>query len=180
MLRRQVQKGLDDPATRVLAGAIVAGNFDSMIDPRSKAAVPVVPFHGRWYRGARSWADAQSTCRMRDYVCEVNAIWNFVVLNLRYTQDQAGEDTYQTLRASLEAGAGDCDDMTVAFATLLKAVGFESVIARIISLEGRSWDHVYPVVNVPRHGWMALDATERGKLPGWEYRAAAERRDFEL
>jgi len=180
LLRRQVELGLNDPATRVLAGAIVSGNFDSAHDPRTGQSVPVVPYHGRWYRGAKDWASARQLCAARDYGCEVTAIWNFVVLNIRYTQDQADEDTYSTLRASLEAGAEDCDGMTIAFATLLKAVGFESVLARIISLHGDSWDHVYPVVNVPRAGWMALDATEKGWLPGKEFKGYAEKRDFAL
>lgn len=108
LIRRQIEVGLSDPSTRMLAGAIVSGNFDSMQDPRTGVAVPVVPYHGRWYRGALDWAAARQVCGMRDYTCEVTAIWNFLVLNLRYTQDQAGEDTYQSLRASLEIGAGDC------------------------------------------------------------------------
>lgn len=180
LLKKQVQKGLDDPATRMLASAIVSGNFDNAVNPRTKREVPVVPFYGRWYHGAASWEAAKQVCTMRDYGCEVNAIWNFMVLNLRYTQDQSGEDTYATLRANLEAGAGDCDDFTVCFATLLKAVGFDDVIARIISLRGDSWDHVYPVVLVPKRGWMALDATEAGAYPGWEFRSYHSKRDFAL
>jgi hypothetical protein len=167
LIRQQVQASLADPATRALAAAIVSGSFDSGVDPRTGESVPVISYHGRAYRGARSWADARSLCAMRDLRCEVTAIWNFLVLNVRYTQDQDGEDTYQTLRASLEGGAGDCDDMTIAFAALLHAVGFEDVIARVISLDGRAWAHIYPVVLVGRQ-WLVLDATERGKAMGWE------------
>lgn len=180
LLRKQVQKGLDDPATRMLASAIVSGNFDNAVSMRTKTEIPVVPFHGRLYHGARSWEAAAQLCGMRDYRCEVVAIWDFMVMNLRYTQDQSGEDTYATLRANLEAGGGDCDDFTVCFATLLKAVGFDDVVARIISLHGDSWDHVYPVVLVPKVGWMALDATEKGALPGWEFRSYHSKRDFAL
>jgi len=180
LMRRQVERSLADPSTRMLAAAIVSGNFDQGIDPRTGANVPVVPYHGRFYRGAKDWASAKQLCEMRDFMCEVNAIWNFVVMNIRYTGDQHGEDTYQTLRATLEAGAGDCDDMTIAFAALLKAVGFEEVIARIISLDGRAWAHVYPLVLIPKRGWTALDATEKGKLPGWEFKGARAQRDFAL
>ena len=47
-------------------------------------------------------------CSARDEMCELTAIWNFWVLNVRYLQDSIGQDTYQTLRATLEAGGGDC------------------------------------------------------------------------
>lgn len=180
MIRGQIAKSLDDSATRMLASAIVSGNFDSMTDPRSGQPVPVVPFHGRWYRGAASWEDARSLCAQRDYACEVTALWNFGVLNCRYTQDQDGEDTYQTVRASLEAGALDCDDMTILFAAMLKAIGFEEIIARVVSVQGQTWDHIYPLVKLPRGGWIAMDATERGKHLGWEYANVAARRDFAL
>lgn len=180
LIRRQVQVGLDDPASRMLAVAIVSGNFDQSVDPRTGASVPVVPFHGRFYRGAKDWNAARQICRMRDFMCEVNAIWNFVVLNIRYTADQDGEDTYSALRATLEAGGEDCDGMTIAFATLLRAVGFEQVICKIISLDGRAWAHIYPLVQVPGKGWVALDATEPGKLPGWEFRGAKATRAFAL
>ncbi len=180
LIRRQIDVGLADPSTRLLAGAIVSGNFDSMLDRRSGVEVPVIPYHGRWYRGALDWTAARAVCGMRDYACEVTAIWNFLVLNVRYTQDQAGEDTYQSLRATLEIGAGDCDDMTIAFATLLKSVGFEEVTARIVSMQGQTWDHIYPVVTLPSGKPLVLDATESGKLPGWEYRWSAARQDFVL
>ena len=180
LMRRQVETSLKDPASRMLAAALVSGNFDQQPDPRTGQNVPVVPFHGRFYRAAVSWAEAKKLCRMRDYRCEVTALWNFLVLNVRYTSDQDGEDTYQTLRATLEAGAGDCDDMTIALAVLLKSVGFSEVVARIISLDGRSWAHVYPLVHIPRVGWVALDATEMGKPMGWEFKGAAAQRDFAL
>ncbi len=180
LIRGQVAKSLADPATRMLAAAIVSGNFDSRVDPRTGHQVPVVPFHDRFYRGAADWASARAVCQARDYRCEVIAIWNFLVMNVRYTQDQFGEDTYQTLRATLEAGAGDCDDFTIAFAALLQAVGFEDVIARIISLDGRSWAHIYPLVKPPRGAWIALDVTENGKRFGWEFSRPAAKRDFAI
>lgn len=180
LIRQVVQTSLADPASRALAAAIVSGSFDDGRDPRTGTSVPVISYHGRAYRGARSWADARSVCGMRDLLCEVTAIWNFLVLNVRYTQDQDGEDTYQTLRASLEGGAADCDDFAIAFAVLLHAVGFEDVIARVISLDGRAWAHIYPLVRVDRHGWVVLDATEKGKPMGWEFGRARAKRDFAI
>lgn len=180
LIRRQIGLSLEDPATRFLAGALVSGNFDSARDHRSGQMVPVVPFHGRFYRGASDWEAARSVCGMRDYLCEVTAIWNFIVLNVRYTQDQDGEDTYQTVRATLEMGAGDCDDLTIMFASLLKAVGFEEIVARIVSVQGDTWDHIYPIVRLPNGRWVPLDVTEKGKLPGWEFSWVKAKQDFKL
>jgi hypothetical protein len=176
-MRRQVQIGLDDPATRVLATAIVTGNFDSMRDPRTGEDVPVVPFYGRWYRGAESWAAAAQTCEMRDESCAVTALWNFVTLNLMYISDSAGSDDYPTLRAALEQGGDDCDGLAITLATLLKAVGFEDVLFRIVSVSGSGWEHVYTLVFVGKK-WVALDPTEPGFVPGTEHRGIIARRDF--
>jgi hypothetical protein len=178
-MRRQVDKGLDDPATRVLAMAVISGNFDDARDPRSGEMVPVVPFYGRWFRGARSWEEARTVCGMRDDMCAITAIWNFIVINTMYAQDSAGSDDYPTLRATLEQGGDDCDGMAIALATLLKAVGFENVIFRIVSTDAESWQHVYVVVMLPQTGqWIALDPTERGHVPGSEYRNIKAKRDF--
>jgi hypothetical protein len=177
-MQRQVQLSLDDPETRSLAVAITSGAFDRTPDPVTGQLLPVIPFHGRIYRGARDWRSARTVCRARDELCELTAIWNFWVLNVRYLQDTLGQDTYQTLRATLEAGGGDCDDFTIGMAALAGAVGFESV-ASVISLDGRQWAHVYPVIKTKR-GWVALDATEAGKKPGWEYPRPAARQNFVL
>ncbi len=184
LMRKQIAVSLDDSATHMLSSAIVAGNFDNVIDPRTGQGVPAVPFHGRWYRGAQSWADARDLCEMRDSACEATALWNFATLNLRYGGDQDGEDTYKSVRASLESGTIDCDDFCIFFASMFKAIGYENVIARIASIEGRTWDHVWTLVQLPRRGrsatWISLDPTEPGKNLGWSFTEAAAIRDFAL
>ncbi len=177
LMRRQVLKSLDDPETRSLAVAITSGAYDSAIDQRTGQAVPVIPFHGRMYRGALDW-QAGTLCRMRDERCEINAIWNFIVLNLRYLQDVRGQDTYPTLRGALEQGGEDCDGFAICFASLLGAVGYP-VAASVISVRGDTWDHVYAVVKT-RSGWVPLDPTEPGKVPGWEYPRPAARENYML
>jgi len=178
LIRRQVEISMADPETRSLAVAIVSGAFDRVqVGPGS--FVPGVPYHGRYYRGAADWASAQTLCEQRDDMCELTQLWNFGVLNVRYLQDAAGEDTYQTLRATLEAGGGDCDDFCILFGSLAGAIGYRS-IARVISVHGDTWDHIYPVIKTRRGGWVALDATEKGKRAGWEFSSPAARQDFWL
>jgi transglutaminase-like putative cysteine protease len=87
---------------------------------------------------------------------------------------------YQDLRTTLTTASADCDDFTIAFCALLRTVGFQCA-ARIISLNGTSWAHVYPLCyNPDRSGWIALDVTENGKLPGWEFSGARAVRDFPM
>lgn len=178
-IRQQVDASVMDPETRRLAVSLASGNFTWVSDPRfGGAQTPVVHYHGRFYPVAPP-SGVPPTCNARDHTCEIVSIWNFVVLNLRYTADTDGFDTYQDLRTSLEAGGGDCDDYTIAFCALLRSLGY-SCAARIISLDGRSWAHVYVLVQHPEQGWIALDATEEGKKPGWEFRGAKQQRDFAM
>lgn len=107
LIRRQLRLSLQDPETRSLAVAITSSAFDRFDDPRF-GPVPGVPYHGRYYRGARDWAAARALCGMRDELCEITQLWNFWVLNVRYLQDVVDQDTYQTLRGTLESGGGDC------------------------------------------------------------------------
>lgn len=173
-----VDRSLEDPETLSLARQVVSGSFDLGVDPRTRRKVPVVRYHGRHYLAAPDWSHARFVCRPKDNRCEVTAIWNFVVLNVRYVSDPAGSDTYADLRTILESGGGDCDEFTIAFAALLKALGYD-VKARVISVDGKYWAHIYPMVRLGRR-WLALDATENGKPMGWEYPTPAEVRDYEL
>lgn len=182
LIRQQATASLIDGETISLARALTSSSFDQAWDPRANAgrgaSVPVVPYHGRLYRGALDWKQASALCGHRDKLCEITQIWNFLVLNIRYTADPRKRDTYGTLQASLECGAGDCDDACVAFGALLGAIGYP-VRARVISIDGTAWDHIYPLVGM-KNRWVALDITERGKQPGWEFRNAAKRVDFAL
>jgi len=182
LIRKAAVDSMLDPDTISLARALISSSFDRVWDQRANGGaggfVPSVPYHGRYYRGALDWRQAAALCGHRDRLCEVTQIWNFIVLNIRYCQDVRQRDTYATLQASLEAGAEDCDGFTVAFAALLGAVGYP-VKARVMSIDGRVWDHIYPIVGI-KGRWIPLDATELGKQIGWEFPRAARKVDFEM
>jgi len=89
---------------------------------------------------------------------------------LRYTSETVGLDSYQTLARSVELGVGDCDDHSVAHATLLKRLGFQ-VAFKVIAPTGKQWGHVYAMVGWPRRttrSWLALDTTEARSFVGWD------------
>lgn len=166
-----IAKASADPAVIKLARQIVSGKYDDY------QGQPVIMAWGRPYHAPQG-----GICQTRDDACEIEAIWDFVVLNVRYTLDPTNVDTYTDPRYTLEAGAGDCDDMTILFCSLLEAIGFQ-MAARVISVNGGSWEHIYPLVGVPKGNptqWFPLDATEPDRAAGWEYPNPAAIQDYRL
>lgn len=181
LIKRQVNRSLDDPETRQLAVKITSGKPDAWTQHQG-AKWPVVRAWGEYFvlpdvqKGARP-------CAMRDEWCEIVTIWNFVVANVRYVYDPSAYDLFCTAEYTLRAGGGDCDDMTILLASLLKSVGFEGVAARVVSTTGQKWEHVYALVGIPKDPpkrWFALDPTVAGVVPGWEYKNVRDTRDFYL
>ena len=120
-------------------------------------------------------------CPARDDMCELRAVFDFVVSNVRYTGDIAGRDTFQTALRTMQYGGGDCDDHAQLAAVLAMENGFSSAF-RITSNTGSSWDHIYCMAGIPKHkprDWIALDTTlgpgRFGKEPSY-----AKRRDFRI
>lgn len=77
-----------------------------------------------------------------------------------------------------------CDDATILFAALLKAVGFR-VRARVISTsdDPSNWVHIYPLVGITKDNpksWMPLDCTVTEYRPADEWPDIAKKLDFEM
>lgn len=179
IIKQQVQKSLRDPESRQLAVKIVSDK------------TTYLRVNGMDQRRIEAWGDyfmppdeGMQPCPPRNDECEIGKIWNFLVENVRYVFDITNVDTFATLKATLGAGGGDCDDATIAFATLLGAVGFH-VAARVIStIEApREWVHIYPLVGLPKatpQWWLPLDITVTGAVPGWQFDQIAQHRDYML
>ena len=101
-------------------------------------------------------------CPWRDGRCELEAIWEWMHRNIRYTGDVAGYDTFQTARRTIQYRGGDCDDGMTLIATLAMGNGFY-VKGRITANEaGGTWAHIYPLVGFPKNNpksWVPLDWT---------------------
>jgi len=105
----------------------------------------------------------------RDWDAEVSAIFNWVRENIRYTRDPLNVELFRTPRAAISDGIGDCDDMAIMLAALLRAAGYVCRF-RVIGLTKGSYDHVYVVVGIPPEEperWVPLDPSQPYK-PGWE------------
>lgn len=163
LMRRQVTRSLDDPETHRLARAVARGGES-------------VTAWGKRYRLTKR------TCPMSDECGDIAQVWNFAVLNVRYVRDPDDYDFFCTVKHTLEAGMGDCDDYTILIGALLKSLGFRDVRARVISVDGRRWAHVYNMVAAYRNGGelIALDPTVKDSVPGWEFEKAKKKRDFRL
>lgn len=184
LIKQQVDRSLKDPETRQLAVKIVSGTYEYRVKRNRRSGrdeeVPVVEAWGRWFL-----APDMPQCDPRDEKCELERIWEFAVLNIRYVYDPDEIDFFATLKETLIAGGGDCDDMTIAIAALAKAIGFKS-IARVVATSDApdEWVHVYPLVGLSSKDepqwWVPLDTTVTGAKPGWEYPDIAKHADYEM
>lgn len=100
-------------------------------------------------------------CPARNDMCELQAIYDFIVRNCRYTGDITFKDTFQSGLRTLQFGGGDCDDHSGLGAVLCMENGFQCKW-RITSNTGATWDHIYLMAGVPKlrpARWIALDTT---------------------
>ena len=68
--------------------------------------------------------EVTSACPARDDLCELQAIFEFVKRNIRYTGDITDKDTFQTAWRTMQMGGGDCFPEGTLFLT---RDGFEPV-----------------------------------------------------
>jgi len=176
LIKRQLDRSVRDPETRKLAMRIVNG----VPDGHDGAGNPYVEAWGQRYR-----LPHEQPCAMGSEACESQALWDFYVLNVRYTPDPTGYDFFATARYTLEAGGGDCDDAVIALGALHKVLGFGNLVARVISTSNVYWEHIYLLVGFPRRAgpvkrWVPLDPTVKGAVPGWQFKRPKKTQDFRL
>lgn len=126
--------------------------------------------------------------RERNDMEELRAIHAFVTMNapdghpnVRYTGDIARKDTFQSALRTLQYRGGDCDDHSVLVAVLAMENGFD-VKFRITSNYGTTWDHIYPLVGVPKTRptkWVPVDTTLGPNRFG-QNPPQAKHRDFDV
>ena len=118
----------------------------------------------------------------KDNLKEMQAIYNAVRNNVRYTSDILGVDTYQNPDRSLHLNSADCDDYSSLLCSLLLSLGIPCRLKVIRTKDAREWNHIYAQGGLPRANprrWYTLDASVP-KPFGWEAPASlvAESRIF--
>jgi hypothetical protein len=107
----------------------------------------------------------------KNYLGEINALFEWVQRNVRYTKDPFRVEVLHTARRLLELRAGDCDDMAILLAAMLESIGHPTrlVITGPDPRRPRLFSHIYLEVH-HRGDWIPLDATMPFPM-GWSPRA---------
>jgi len=112
----------------------------------------------------------------KDYLGQVNKIYESFVKNWRYVKDPFGQELVTTSPSALYnlvigggpknpglgygKGAGDCDDATAALGAQLRAIGFPvriAVTSNPGSRPGPFFHHVFAQASIPGVGWLTVD-----------------------
>lgn len=104
----------------------------------------------------------------KDYLGEVETIWQWVRNNIRYVRDVQGVETVATPGRTLQSRSGDCDDQSVLIGALLSSIGHKIRFAAL-AFSPHRYSHVFAETMIGRGGarrWIALETTEN-KAFGW-------------
>jgi len=109
----------------------------------------------------------QRRIRAKDYFGEINALFEWVQRNVRYTKDTFRLEVLHSARRMLELRAGDCDDFTILLGAMLEAIGHpvRVVITGPDPRRSKLFSHIYLEALCLGH-WIALDATMPHSI-GW-------------
>ena len=130
-------------------------------------------------------------CPSRDEDCEVKTIYKRVkngpiplplddgsvieTPGVRFVEDPIFRDHYPAADVILRwhgqgAEGEDCDGHTILVDALLAALGYQTGSV-IVSIDGKEYTHIFPVVGLPRSSpthWLPLDTTVPEASPGWK------------
>lgn len=100
----------------------------------------------------------------KDFVGEVEALFDFVQNKIRYVHDVTDVETVSSPVVLLQDRTGDCDDKAVLLAALLESIGHKT---RFVAggFDRSSIEHVF-VETLIGSRWVPLDATEPHPM-GW-------------
>jgi len=113
--------------------------------------------------------------RPKNYRGEIQALFEWVQRNVRYTKDPFRVEVLHSPRRLLELRAGDCDDMTILLGAMLEAIGHpvRLVLTGPDPARPLLFSHIYLEVNY-RGRWIPLDATMPHPM-GWAPHALVRR-----
>lgn len=131
--------------------------------------------------GQPSGSDGKWCVAEQDWEGEAEALFNEVRKRVRYLRDPPGRDTFSSPDHTALIRSGDCDDMAIILAVLLRCAGVEQISLRVVQTRDPNtkqaapdWDHIYVVCDPGGTGkWIALDASQPHRA-GWEVAGAAK------
>lgn len=97
-----------------------------------------------------------------DEVSELQALYDWVQRNIRFTKDPVGKERLYPPTELLKIRAGDCDDISMLLGAMVLAVGYPARLATIAASPSQpsEFSHVYVEAECPpgSNNWIALDA----------------------
>jgi len=122
-------------------------------------------------------AEITRNCSTGDSVCEVSAIFNFVVTQIKYMGDPQKRDYFSNPLETLKLRIGDCDCKSILLATILESVGHET---QVVLIPGHAFVRVSiaeeDIDKLPQSAyyiedrgkvWVPLESTAEGAYIGW-------------
>lgn len=100
----------------------------------------------------------------KNWIGEIQALQNYVKVNIRYVRDIRGIETIQTPDKTLELGYGDCDDKSTLVASLLESIGHPTRFVAC-GFNGDELSHVYVETKLGNK-WIGVETTEPVEV-GW-------------
>lgn len=97
---------------------------------------------------------------------EAAALHSWVKNRIRYTRDPVDLELLTPAEKLPGVGHGDCDDMAILLASLLRAVGIQARFSLVSNRRRGPFQHIFVEAKTGR-GWMALDPTQKDQPAGW-------------
>ena len=96
----------------------------------------------------------------KDYLGEIQALFEWVQQQIRYTKDTFQVEVLHSAKRMLELRAGDCDDMAILLGAMLESIGHpvRLVLSGPDPLKPDLFSHIYLEV-FHKGRWIPLDAT---------------------
>lgn len=136
----------------------------------------------------RHWAELiTESVKDRDEVGEIKSIFSFLQDKTRYVRDPLGVEYIQTppyILGRIELGTKpglDCDDYTTLGLSLLRSLGYPTMIRLAGYGPSKDFSHVYGLVFSPKEDkWIVFDPIRKEKTLGWEAPYATIKADLEI
>lgn len=111
--------------------------------------------------------DIVGACDARDHACEARAIHMWVKRNIKFRRDPVGVEWLQDVERTLMLRSGDCDDISVLVAALLRSIGH--MVRFRVGGYGNGFTHVW-VIDLLDGRWVDIDASVESAEFGWSRR----------
>jgi len=99
---------------------------------------------------------------------EIDAVFEWIKLNIEF-RGEYGE-TLQSPEATLNLGAGDCDDQAVLESAMLNSLGYQTRFRTVaLNHSPHELSHVFvEVLDKQTRQWIPVDPTVERSYPGWQ------------